>query len=173
MKTIKINLKPIRKIDIQWLNKSYIKNNLSEYASRFTPHRYAKLNEIKSKLHKWIGIHINNTLIGSYWIEKKSNNVKTGKLGILIHTRKYWSRGIGTNIISNAVPTLAESMAIKTIILNVRYENKRALQCYHKCGYKIMKMDSKAINGKSIKLCKMLKKLKAAPLKRGKHFTQL
>ena len=144
------SFRPIREKDILILTRTYQRNKLADFSSRFTPHAYTAHGAIKSKLHQWLAIQHKGTLIGSLWVEKAKPSSKTGKLGILIHYKKFWSRGIGRYAILMNLPFFRRRLSLSRIHLNVRCKNKRAINCYLKCGFRTIRKNTKSIQNINI-----------------------
>ncbi|WP_409299266.1 GNAT family N-acetyltransferase [Peribacillus sp. SCS-26] len=52
----------------------------------------------------------------------------------------YWGRGIGTKLIASMISYLREEEGAKSIVMDPRTENLRAIRCYEKCGFKKIKL---------------------------------
>ena len=62
-------------------------------------------------------------------------NSKT-TIGLFIGDKEYWSKGYGTDTMNILIKFIFEQMNINKIKLNVYSFNKRAINCYEKCGFK-------------------------------------
>jgi RimJ/RimL family protein N-acetyltransferase len=76
------------------------------------------------------GVHI-----GSVDFHKVSPENRTGRLGIMIGDKAYWSRGYGTDAITTFCRFGFEEMDLARIDLTVDAENARAIACYRKAGF--------------------------------------
>ena len=52
----------------------------------------------------------------------------------------YWNQGIGTKLVSSMVDFLVKQENANKIIMDPQTWNKRALACYTKCGFQIIKL---------------------------------
>ncbi|CEG23247.1 Bifunctional AAC/APH [Planococcus massiliensis] len=52
----------------------------------------------------------------------------------------YWNKGIGTELVKFIKPYLFESLGADRIVMDPQTENKRAVACYEKCGYRKVKL---------------------------------
>jgi aminoglycoside 6'-N-acetyltransferase len=52
----------------------------------------------------------------------------------------YWNQGIGTKLVNSMIDFLVKHEKADKIIMDPQTWNKRAVACYTKCGFKIMKV---------------------------------
>ncbi len=104
---------------------NYYNENLSIYLSRIYPD--------SNSVIKWCYINEKNKNIGSIWLEKVDENIL--KLGIFIAEEKYRNKGFGTLAIKEMLD-IAKLNNYKTVTLNVRITNHRAIKAYQKIGFK-------------------------------------
>jgi RimJ/RimL family protein N-acetyltransferase len=104
---------------------NYYNENLSIYLSRIYPD--------SNSVIKWCYINENNINIGSIWLEKVDENIL--KLGIFIAEEKYRNKGFGTLAIKEMLD-IAKLNNYKTVTLNVRITNHRAIKAYQNIGFK-------------------------------------
>lgn len=71
--------------------------------------------------------------IGHIALSHKNKNIT--EIHIIIGEAKYRGRGLGTEAIKKAVRFAFDKMGYKRIILEVRPDNKRAIQAYEKSGF--------------------------------------
>ena len=98
---------------------------MSIYLSRIYPD--------SNSVIKWCYINEKNKNIGSIWLEKVDENIL--KLGIFIAEEKYRNKGFGTLAIKEMLD-IAKLNNYKTVTLNVRITNHRAIKAYQKIGFK-------------------------------------
>lgn len=77
------------------------------------------------------GKHIGN--VGLHNIDFRNRNVM---LGIMIGEPDYWNKGHGEDAIKALISFAFKEMNLHRIFLYVREDNKRAIRCYEKCGFK-------------------------------------
>ena len=104
---------------------NYYNENLSIYLSRIYPD--------SNSVIKWCYINENTINIGSIRLEKVDENIL--KLGIFIAEEKYRNKGFGTLAIKEMLD-IAKLNNYKTVTLNVRITNHRAIKVYQNIGFK-------------------------------------
>ena len=60
----------------------------------------------------------------------------TAELGIFIGEKDYWNKGYGTEVINLILDYGFNILNLNNIMLRVHSFNKRAINCYKKCGFK-------------------------------------
>ena len=111
----------------------HLKNNLS----RIYPHNYKQYEDlIKRNLLIWNYIYMDQSCIGSVWLEKETAKDPSATLGIFIEDEPSRGKGIGTQVIMQSIKTGAVLMNIRKVELRVRATNTRAYHCYKKCGFR-------------------------------------
>lgn len=60
------------------------------------------------------------------------------EFSILIARRSLFNKGIGTEITKHMIAVAFANPKVQVVRLYVRKDNKRALRCYHKAGYRIV-----------------------------------
>ena len=92
--------------------------------------------------------------IGFISIKDIRKLLKTANLGIAFDSR-YINKGYGTNALKALLKYYFDSMNMRTMYLDVAKHNVRAIKCYEKCGFKIVKeytMKNNDINLNDIQL---------------------
>ena len=91
-----------------------------------------------------------NEMIGAISLEKINNINRTATLGIFIGNQEYLSKGYGTEAIKLILDYGFNYMNLHSIQLDLMSFNKRALNCYKKCGFieTGRKRENKYVNGK-------------------------
>ncbi len=102
--------------------------DLKQFQSRIYPSKNAVIL-------RWYHIKIRRKYIGAIWLEKSSAD-NYAKLGIFIANKRYRSKGIGKKAIERVIVNDLQYFGTKKILLNVREENSRAINCYKKVGFK-------------------------------------
>ena len=101
--------------------------DLNKYQSRIYPNKSCDI------LH-WYHIKAQSRHIGAIWLEQKSEE-NFAVLGIFIADEKYRNKGIGSLAIEKIKEAFMPFMTVDKILLHVRAENIRAVNCYKKCGF--------------------------------------
>ena len=76
------------------------------------------------------GKHIGNC---SYYNVEEAKG--EAEVGIMIGDRDYWDKGYGTDAITALVSHIFEGTRLKRLYLKTLDWNKRAQQCFNKCGF--------------------------------------
>lgn len=104
--------------------------------SRIYPHHYERFEELmKRRQLFWNYIVLDNSYIGSVWLEKETADCLVATLGIFICSGAYRSKGIGEYSVDQAIKAAGSFLEIKKAELRVRVNNERAIRCYQKCGF--------------------------------------
>ncbi len=95
----------------------------------------------------FLGIFLKDTNkhIGNIKLEPVDFENKKATLGILIGDKNYWGRGICTEAVKLLVDYVFENLNLEKVDLGVISENKAAINCYLKAGFKIKKIEQRAI----------------------------
>ncbi|MGO1369792.1 MAG: GNAT family N-acetyltransferase [Senegalia sp. (in: firmicutes)] len=107
--------------------------------------------KVKSKNKKSFSIKLSDgKLIGYLTIREIKKLRKVGTLGLVLDPN-YMSNGYGTEALLSFLEYYFKELKLKKMILQVAKFNKRAIKCYEKCGFKLIKeyyeyMDVQDIN---------------------------
>ncbi|MBY0123010.1 GNAT family N-acetyltransferase [Bacillus sp. S/N-304-OC-R1] len=52
----------------------------------------------------------------------------------------YWNKGIGTMLVTSMINYLITEKHADLVVMDPRVQNERALRCYEKCGFRIVKL---------------------------------
>ncbi len=85
-----------------------------------------------------------DNLIGNCGLHQVDHVNETAKIGIFIGDKDYWSKGYGTEAIKLLLDYGFNILNLTNIMLDVFYYNKRAIECYKKCGFKEIGLRRKA-----------------------------
>ena len=77
-------------------------------------------------------------LIGDIGISSIDSKNKNAEIGMAIGDKNYWSKGYGTDLVKTILKFCFEDLNLNKVYLDVWEENKRAIGCYSKCGFKKM-----------------------------------
>lgn len=84
---------------------------------------------------RWYHIKTDDRYIGAIWLEKNVNE-DFAILGIFIADELYRNKGIGKTAIEQIIKTDLQYTHTNKILLRVREENERAINCYKSVGFK-------------------------------------
>ena len=80
-------------------------------------------------------VNRDSDLIGYIYYKENSYTMDVYSIGITIG-KEYWNKGYGLDSIRTLCTYLFNSRQAHKIELEVVMENKRAIKCYRKCGFK-------------------------------------
>ncbi|OQR56849.1 GNAT family N-acetyltransferase [Bacillus sp. CDB3] len=82
-------------------------------------------------------IVVEDEVIGRIGLKKKRNDdIYVMEYSILIGVSNLYSKGLGTEITNYFITKSFLDPDIKAVVLQVREDNKRAMRCYEKAGFK-------------------------------------
>jgi RimJ/RimL family protein N-acetyltransferase len=103
--------------------------NLDECKSRY-------LNS-KSLINRILAIEDRQgELIGEIEIDHINWREKEAELFIYIGEQKLWGEGYGSDALNTFIDYFFKYKGFKSVYLRVYQQNKRAIRCYEKCGFK-------------------------------------
>lgn len=89
---------------------------------------------------------LNRQPIGILTVTPLDDSATAGELGVAV-LKKFWSQGVGTLLIKEAIYWYQQYSSLEHLVLDVFVENKRAIKLYRKLGFKetdhITEIDSK------------------------------
>ncbi len=103
----------------------------------------------------WFIIMDDEDEIGAIWFEKKNPDKLEIDLGIYLNRTDLFGKGIGTTLIRYAIDTFLSKNDAEELYLDVRKENIRAIRCYEKSGFKVIKEGEKTTSYEIIKFLRM------------------
>ena len=115
-----------------WQNDS----KLTGYLSRLYPNNCSVAGYDASKVC-WFIIKENMHDIGSVWLERDRTEFDAMILGMFISEEQYRGKGIGGDVIKEAIRISKQRIVFRNVRLNVRKSNLGAIKCYEKCGFRI------------------------------------
>lgn len=102
--------------------------------------KFREVGGIKNKKMKSLnfGIYdkITPKLIGSIGISSIDLGNKHAEIGMAIGDKNYWGKGYGTDTVKVILSYCFRELGLNKVYLDVWEENKRAIGCYLKCGFK-------------------------------------
>lgn len=75
-------------------------------------------------------------LIGDIGIGLIDPKNKHAEIGMTIGDKNYWNKGYGTDLVKTILKFCFQELGLNKVYLDVWEENKRAIGCYSKCGFK-------------------------------------
>lgn len=122
----------------EWLNDLEITINLS------MPHKTYTLEQEKEALKKLSQDGYNyaivnkedNKLLGNCGLMNVDLINQIGEVGIFIGNKEFWNRGYGTEAMELLLDYAFNLLNLNNVMLRAYVFNKRAIKCYHKCGFK-------------------------------------
>lgn len=133
----------------KWLSDPEV---LKFYGGRDSPFDPCKVQEVfyqkRDRVSHWIAVY-ENVAIGhiQYYSLNEKERAEYGcseeemiyGIDQFIGETEYWNRGTGTLMITLMIDFLISEKEVATIVLDPQIENKRAIRCYEKCGFTIVK----------------------------------
>lgn len=117
--------------------------NAGQYMSRFWPRTFEGQEVERPGLYAWYVIVFDGVDVGTVWLEKDRPRDTVATLGILIGRRERLGTGIGREAIRLAIAQARERLGFDTVRLNVRETNGRAIACYRRCGFEVIRRGRK------------------------------
>lgn len=77
--------------------------------------------------------------IGAVWVEKISQRTATAEMGLLIGEPHLWGMGIGSMALSEMMKLAKKDLGLNFLWVSVRESNQRAVHCYQRGGFKIVR----------------------------------
>jgi RimJ/RimL family protein N-acetyltransferase len=121
-----------------------------DFMSRYRPRNLAVTAHSPEQGILWFVIRFSGRDIGTVWLE---GDVASDQaiLGIFLGEESLLGRGIGQKAINLALEYAEKLGRLRTILLNVRENNTRAIACYKKCGFNVVASGVKrAVTGTEI-----------------------
>lgn len=75
--------------------------------------------------------------IGYVELREINWRVRAAELRVCIGAKAYWGRGYGTAAVRKIVGLSFEHLKLQYVYLRVYRDNRRALRCYEKCGFRV------------------------------------
>jgi len=84
------------------------------------------------------GIHdkTSSKLIGSIGISSINTKNNHAEIGMAIGDKSYWGKGYGTDSVKTVLNYCFSELGLNKVYLDVWEENRGAIGCYLKCGFK-------------------------------------
>ena len=117
------------------------------FMSRILPHKSDQYLTSQESLLVWFVIRVIDQDVGVIWLEKKAVDDEFAALGILIGKNDLFGKGIGEQAINLAIEKSRDEINFKSVRVNVRESNTRAICCYRKCGFVEIFRGTKLVKG--------------------------
>lgn len=149
---MKISLHPFEENDLLSLKIWAEEIEAQRFMSRILPHKSDQFLNSQESLLAWYVIRVGDQDVGVVWLEKEAINDEIAVLGILIGKNDLLGQGIGGKAINFAIQKSCDEIRFKTVHVNVRESNTRAICCYKKCGFVEILHDTKLVEGAIVML---------------------
>src|SRR5262245_40155376 len=116
------------------------------FMSRYRPRNLAVSSNSPEQEILWFVIRFSGRDVGTIWLESDVGSDQA-VLGILLGEESLLGLGIGQKAINLALETARQLGRLRTVLLNVRENNTRAIACYKKCGFQMVGSGVKRANG--------------------------
>ena len=87
----------------------------------------------------WYVIVFDAEEVGTIWLEKHAEDDDVVNLGIMLGSRENFEKGIGRAAIHLAITQARKQLSFRSVELNVRKANYRAIACYRSCGFGLVR----------------------------------
>ncbi|WP_340700368.1 GNAT family N-acetyltransferase [Vibrio harveyi] len=124
-----------------------------QYMSRYLP-RGQTFEQMQANTFVWKVIVVDKESSGVIWLER-TVNAECAVLGIMLFESIHFGKGIGTHAIKLLLSDLEKQKLVRTISLNVRESNQRAISCYKQVGFEAVGSGLKIQNHIEIPYIKM------------------
>lgn len=132
---MKASLRPFEENDLPSLQTWAEEIEAQRFMSRILPRQPDRNPNSQESLLSWYVILRDNQGVGVVWLEKAADNDEVAVLGILIGYNDLLGHGIGEQAINLAIDKSHTRLNFKSVQVNVRESNTRAISCYRKCGF--------------------------------------
>lgn len=144
---MKISLRHFESNDLKSLNNWSEDIDAQQYMTRLLPNKFDGACFSQRGLLSWYMIVVNEQDVGTIWLEKDSCGEKVATLGIMIGKKEMLGQGIGEEAITLAIENSHSDLSFRAVRLNVRVSNNRAISCYKKCGFTVIRRGVKLLEG--------------------------
>jgi len=121
----------------EWLNDMDVMKNFSLYPNIISLENEREILEKISKEHNYSIINLEtNELIGNCGFVNIDYINQTAEIGIFIGNKILWNKGYGTEAFSLLIDYGFKALNFHNIMLRVYENNKGAIKCYEKVGFK-------------------------------------
>ena len=136
---MQINLRHFQYKDMSLLDDWCRAIGAHQYMSNIHPGAFNHKDTGSSDDYVWYVIQRDGIDIGTIWLEKLPGEATCVKLGILIGYKQHFGKGIGRRVIGLAIQKAKSSFVFNRVVLHVRRTTTRAIRCYIRCGFKIVR----------------------------------
>lgn len=84
-------------------------------------------------------VRYGNRKVGAVWLEKINQRNGTAELGLLIGEPHLWGMGLGSRAMNAMIDIAKDDLGLKFLWVSVREANQRAVNCYKKGGFIIVR----------------------------------
>ena len=144
---MKASIRPFEENDLPILQMWAEEIEAYRFMSRILPHKSDQFLNSQESLLAWYVIRVDDQDVGVVWLEKAAIDDEIAVLGILIGNKNLFGKGIGEQAINLAIEKSREEISFKSVHVNVRESNTRAIRCYSKCGFVAIFRGAKLVDG--------------------------
>ena len=139
-----LSLRPFISDDIEVCQKWAEAIAFQQYQSRYTPRSFnVEDGSFDAVLCSWYIIVVDGEDVGTVWLEKETPEDEVVVLGIMLGREDRFGKGIGRQAIRQAIRQAHDQLAFRLVELHVRAENARAIACYQRCGFVVVREGTK------------------------------
>jgi len=147
----KCYLSPIDVNDVEifteWVNDMEVLKYFDLYPLTISLENEREMITNLSKEHNYSIINLEtNEMIGNCGFVNVEHINQTAEVGIIIGNKTYWNKGYGTEALSLLIDFGFKALNMHNIMLRVYENNKGAVRCYEKIGFKTMGIRREALH---------------------------
>ncbi len=144
---MKVSLRPFEENDLLSLQTWAEEIEAHRFMSRILPHQPDQNPYSQESLLAWYVIGVDDQDVGVVWLEKAAINDEVAMLGILFGKYDLLGQGLGEQAINLAIDKSRDEINFRSVHINVRESNTRAIRCYRKCGFMEIFRGTKLVDG--------------------------
>ncbi len=152
-----LHFRPVTPDDLEKFPIWYERIGGPELFTHFIPSTFVSFRASKDVL--WFIILDDAEEIGTVWLEKKDPDKTSRDLGIYLNRSELFGKGIGGKVIQSMIDRMIRAKDVRSIYLDVRQNNKRALRCYERMGFETVYEAEKITDWGRIKFKRMKRAL--------------
>jgi RimJ/RimL family protein N-acetyltransferase len=131
----------------EWLNDMEVIKHFSLYPNIISLENEREILTILSKEHNYSIIDMErNELIGNCGFLGIDHINQTAEIGIFIGNKTFWNKGYGKEALSLLIDYGFKALNFHNIMLRVYENNKGAVRCYEKIGFKLIGIRREALD---------------------------
>lgn len=145
---VALSLRPVAASDRHQIQRWAAAINSSEFMARYEP--------LADQSLLWDIVHRAGQDVGVAWLER-TEIPDQARLGIMLAAPALLGRGIGQAAVMQVLAKARHCLSMRSVVLNVRETNTRAITCYERCGFTREARSLRHADGREYAVWQMLK----------------